>query len=106
MLRTIRCLNKYLVNNHQMKNDEKYTVLKRKTHKKTATPVSNSIMAIENSIDSKGGNISQISNKTYLEQTRKLQTPRSGYSRKLKAYDSKKSDMDSGYNTQSSHSLD
>lgn len=79
-----------------MTNEEKYTVLKRKTHKKTATPVSNSIMAIENSVDSKGGNISQISNKTYLEQTQKLQTPRSSYSRKLKVIDSKRSDLDSG----------
>ena len=78
-----------------MESDERFTVLKRKTHKKTATPVSNSLINVENSVDSKTGNMSQISNNTYLEQSQKLQTPRAGYSRKLKVIDSKKSDMSS-----------
>lgn len=93
-LKTTECLNKYLKKNN-MTNNSNYIMPKRKMHKKTATPISNSLMISESRIDSKLNNMSQISNRSYLEQTQKLQTPKSGYSRKLKVIDSKKSDMTS-----------
>jgi hypothetical protein len=78
-----------------MTNDSNYIKPKRKTHKKTATPISNSLMISESNINSKDNNMSRISNRSNLEQTQKLQTPKSGYPRKLKVIDSRKSDMNS-----------
>lgn len=92
-------LKKYLVTNDKIKEDAKYQILKKRY--KNGTPQSYSIGGVENSIDSKQLDASQISNRSQADRSGKLQTPRTGVSRKLKALDSKKSDLtDSMYASQ------
>ena len=85
-------LKKYLVTNEQI-GDKKYTVSHMKSVNKNYTPVSTSIHVGENSIDSKTINMSQLSNRSHLDNTQSFQTPRTGVSRKFKMVDSKKSDL-------------
>jgi hypothetical protein len=88
-------LKKYLITNDKIKEEAKYQIMKKKLDKKHGTPVSYSIGPGENnSIDSKHLNdISGLTNRSHLDTSQRLQTPRTGVSKKLKALDSKKSDL-------------
>ena len=89
-------LKKYLINNEHSKDDKKYKIMKRKVNK-NKLPGTNSVVIPENSstYDNRKANMSQISNKSYLDKSNLISTPRSRISTKLKTLHSKKPDISS-----------
>lgn len=87
-------LKKYLIHNTTIPDENKFSAVRHKNSKKDGTPAAYSISGAENnSIDSKQFDNSVMSNRSHLDKSQTLQTPRTGVSRKLKALDSKKSNL-------------
>ncbi len=86
-------IKKYTSNNSSLKEDKKLSVFKKKTHK-NSTPVSTSMCVPGQSIDQLN-NLSQTSNRSYLDKSNMSQTPRSGVGTKLRPSLGKKSDISS-----------
>lgn len=89
-------LKKYLINNNNINEDLQYSAIRRKSNNKNGTPITYSVGTADNnnSVDSKTFfDSSVLSNRSHLDNTNIIQTPRTGVSRKLKALDSKKSNL-------------
>lgn len=86
---------KYMLTNDPDREDKKFAILKKKAHK-NSTPVSNSVLVQGKSFD-KTNNISQISNRSYLDKSNISQTPRSGVGSRLQNSIGKRSDLSSRF---------